>query len=320
MSAFKLLYFQRPLKFFLLPCLFFSLLIPLPLIADTLFLKDGTTITGKIKNAGPSVIVIHTTIGDLTIARNTIIKMYDLYRDPIKIDANNEQLTRNERNALASSISEESVREFLLKNPKVIGLGLVLGYGLGTYIEYGYNFSLSSQLHLQYDSKSNYIHLDSDSCSLIGEYPNITNETIYACTSIFTEKLLATYRFFPISSNGLYFGAGAGIANSTFLLTKISSYSSANSPSITNTTYEYAYKSRLRGAFAVLELGLQSRIVSEYNNYYLNVGIQLAKYLYQDDSFDLNQFNNSPYMQNIALLHEEQMQISQFMFGFGFLF
>lgn len=286
-------------------------LFPNLVTAETLELSDGTTITGEIKNIGIKDIVISTIVGDITLERKNIVKTFDIESAPAPSNSSSGHPTIKEKEQFAAAIFDSNMFNVLNKYPDGVMLGYTLGHGFGMFVAYDHFFSVKTELHIQYDANSRVFHERN-----LSEH----SKDVFAFMDISTHKIMATYRYFPYTASGLYIGAGGGMSYSTFTLDRINSYDSSDPAKPISATYDYNYHSYKHGAFIVGELGFQSRTISAYNKFYVHVGLQLAKYIYTQDSFDINDLLASPYANEIINLHEEQKNISQLVAGFGFYF
>lgn len=71
------------MKFFTYQFLFAILVsIPVSAGADTIYLKDGSTITGKIKNVGAKWVAMSTASGDITIESARISRVDAISKTP----------------------------------------------------------------------------------------------------------------------------------------------------------------------------------------------------------------------------------------------
>jgi hypothetical protein len=166
----------------------FALLLPIGAAAETIFLKDGTSITGKIKNVGPESVVIDTSIGEMTV-------------ESAKIE-------RLDRTAGAETAPKMTNSDWRMQQQNGLGFGLGVTSMPGIVLFYDHNLSSTSQWHTQLD-----VHATSRS-TMFGE------EIIKAQRNM----LLTTYRQFFSENSGFYFGAGGGYADSKFEYNSASYY------------------------------------------------------------------------------------------------
>lgn len=166
----------------------FSVLIPLSAGAETVFLKDGTSISGKIKNVGTEAVVIETSIGEMTI-------------ESAKIE-------RVDRTAGAETAPKKTNADWRMQQKNGLGFGLGVTSMPGTILFYDRNLSSTSQWHTQLDVNA------------------MSRSTIFGDKIIKTQRnmLLTTYRQFFSEDSGFYFGAGGGYADSKFEYTSPSYY------------------------------------------------------------------------------------------------
>ncbi|MDO8412744.1 MAG: hypothetical protein Q7S51_03020 [Gallionellaceae bacterium] len=195
-------------------------LIPLSAGAETIYLKDGSTITGKIMNVGPEEVVISTVVGEITIEGAKILRVDG-------VAATSEVSSTPE----ASPIKSYSDLHMQQKNG--LGFGPSISSMLGMTLFYDRNLSSKSQLHVQ----------------LIGSASSRSNFWGEQLIKANRSMLLTTYRYFPAENKGFYVGAGGGLANST--LTYNSSVLSGSTP--------YKYTSHLKGVFVLGEVGWQGK-------------------------------------------------------------
>jgi len=168
------------MKFIAYPLLLaISVLIPVSAGAETIYLKDGSTITGKIKNVRPDEVVITTVIGEITIDSAKILSVDGITSTPEKAPIkSNAELRMQQKNGL--------------------GFGPSISSMLGIILFYDHNLSNNSQLHIQLNgnasSRYNYFY-----------------EPIIKTSR---NMILTTYRYFPAENKGFYLGAGGGFVNS----------------------------------------------------------------------------------------------------------
>lgn len=279
--------------------------------ADTLELKDGTTITGEIITTGDKEIVIRTIVGELTLDRQNIAKVYDIDQASPASNTTAETLSIHEKEQFADTILEANIYSIFKKYPEGVMVGPTLGRGAGLFASYDRTLSWKTQLHIQYDSMST-LRLDDVATSI--------DQNTFAYTSFSNHKLFATCRYFPSTTSGFYLGGGSGISSSNFTLDRINSFDYTDPVKPTSSTYNYAYHSNQHGAFIVGEFGFQNRGNSENNVFYTHIGLQLAKFIYTTDSFDINDVPASPYTNEIIKLHDKQENISQLVVGIGIYF
>ena len=151
-------------------------LIPLSSSADTIYLKDGSTITGEIKNIGENEVVISTIAGEITIESARILKQ--------------------ERRIAAPTVKSYPDSRLQQKNGLGFGPSISIGPMLGINLFYDRNLSTQSQLHIQLNASA-------------GSRSNYFLEPIIKTSR---NMLFATYRYFPWENAGFYMGAGGGYA------------------------------------------------------------------------------------------------------------
>ncbi len=155
-------------------------LIPITAVAETIYLKDGSSITGKIKSVGTDAVVINTSVGDMTVE--------------------SAKISRLDRTTASEEASRKTYADWHMKQKNGLGFGLGATSMPGVIIFYDRNLSGTSQWHTQLDvnamSRSN----------ILGEQVIKTQRTM----------ILTTYRHFFGENNGFYVGAGAGYADSKF--------------------------------------------------------------------------------------------------------
>lgn len=148
--------------------------------AETIYMKDGSTITGEIKNIAPEQVVIVTVIGERTIDSAQILRV--------------DGATKTSQESQIKSYPDSHIQQ---KNG--FGFGPGISSMLGINLFYDRNLSSKSQLHVQLNGNT------SSRSNLWGEQLIKTNRSM----------ILTTYRYFPAENNGFYMGAGGGYANST---------------------------------------------------------------------------------------------------------
>jgi hypothetical protein len=158
----------------------FLALIPLSAGAETVFLKDGTSISGKIKNVGTEAVVIETSIGEMTVESAKVLRL--------------------ERTTDAQPAPRKTYADWHTQQKNGLGFGLGLTSMPGIIMFYDHNLSTTSQWHTQLDvnamSRSN----------VLGEQIIKTQRSM----------ILSTYRHFFSENSGFYVGAGGGYADSKF--------------------------------------------------------------------------------------------------------
>lgn len=156
-------------------------LIPLSAGAETIYLKDGSTITGKIKSIGPEEVVIVTVIGERTVDSAQILRVDGATSTP-------------------QESPMKSYPDSHMQQKDGLGFGPSISSMPGIILFYDHNLSGTSQLHVQVDGNA------SSRSNFWGEQLIKTSRSM----------ILTTYRYFPAENNGFYMGAGGGFANSTF--------------------------------------------------------------------------------------------------------
>lgn len=167
--------------------------IPLSAGAETIYLKDGSTVTGKIMNVGPEAVVISTVVGEITIDGARILRVDGVAATP-------------------EVPPIKSYSDLRMQQRNGFGFGPSISSMLGMTAFYDHNLSSQSQLHVQLIGSA------SSRSNFWGEQLIKTNRSM----------LLTTYRYFPAENKGFYMGAGGGFANST--LTYNSSVLSGSTP------------------------------------------------------------------------------------------
>jgi hypothetical protein len=197
-------------------------LFPLAAVADTLYLNDGSTISGKIKEVRANDIVITTTIGEMTIASSKISRVD-------WTDATRTPLPSPEGVQSAEAAAPKTFSDWRKQQKNGLGFGLGISSVPGITLFYDHNLSGKNQLHFQIDSNA------SSRSNLLGE------ELLKSRRG----RILTTYRFFPVG--GLYLGLGGGYANSTL---------EYNASSLAT---PYQYTSNINGLFLIGEIGWQGK-------------------------------------------------------------
>lgn len=169
-----------------------------------------------------------------------------------------------------------------------LGFGLGLSSIPGIFLFYDHNLSGKTQLHVQLDANTE------SRVNLLGE------KLLTASRSM----ILTTYRYFPAANNGLYLGAGGGVAGST-LEYKSSSFSTP-----------YTYTSKSNGGFLMGEIGWQG-----HDGYYFHIGYQPAAYIFSKDDYDVNNIpDTSNHRSTANEEHDKLKSLSQLSIGFGWFF
>ena len=258
-------------------------LVPLSLSAETIYLKDGSTITGKIKNIGADEVIITTVIGEVSIESTKILRVEGM--------SNASQAA--EQKDQASRAAEPTVKsypELRMQQKNGLGFGPSIGSMLGINLFYDRNLSTQSQFHVQLNANAG------SRSSYWWDQILKTNRTM----------LFATYRYFPVESTGFYMGAGGGYADGKL------EYD--NSGWDGSTPYEYT--SKLSGTFVLVEAGWQGK-----DGYYFNVGLQPAAFISSSDNFDVNSIPNTSNHRTLANEeHDNLKSLSQLSVGFGWFF
>ncbi|MBU1424289.1 MAG: hypothetical protein KKH12_14915 [Gammaproteobacteria bacterium] len=161
----------------------FLALIPFTAGAETIYLKDGTSITGKIKSVGTDAVVMDTAIGEMTIE-----------------SANISKLDRTNKETIKEEVPIKTNADWRMQQKDGLGFGLGATLMPGIIFFYDRNLSTTSQWHTQ---------LDLNAMSRT----NVNGDEI-----IKTQRnmLLTTYRHFFDENSGFYIGAGGGYADSKF--------------------------------------------------------------------------------------------------------
>ena len=161
--------------------LLFSILVLIPLSAsaETVYLKDGSSITGQIKSVRPEEVIVDTIIGEIKIDSTKILK--------VEKDTNTPEV-----------VPVKSNSEMRLQQRNGFGFGPALSAMLGFNLFYDHNLSRNSQMHVQMNGSAS------------------SRATIYGETLLTTSRgmILTTYRYFPAENKGFYLGAGGGYAHS----------------------------------------------------------------------------------------------------------
>jgi hypothetical protein len=158
----------------------FLVLLPLSAGAETVFLKDGTSISGKIKNVGTEAVVIETSIGEMTVESSKVLRL--------------------DRTTDAQPAPKKTYADWHTQQKNGLGFGLGATSMPGIILFYDRNLSSTSQWHTQLDVNA------MSRSTILGEQLIKTQRTM----------LLTTYRQFFSEDSGFYFGAGGGYANSKF--------------------------------------------------------------------------------------------------------
>jgi hypothetical protein len=264
------------------------ILIPVSVGAETIYLKDGSTITGKIKNVGTDEVVITTVIGEITIESAKILR----------VDRGTDTSPLTEKQAESSSpinvdrvedVSKKSYSDWHMQQKNGFGFGPGISTMPGIILFYDRNLSGKSQLHVQ---------LDVNAMS----HSNIAGEEILKTQR---SMLLTTYRYF-LANSGVYLGAGGGYANSQL---------EYNSSTLFGST-PYQYTAKLNGVFLLGEVGWQGK-----DGYYFHVGLQPAAYISSSDNYDVNNIPDTSNHRDVANKeHDNLKQLSQLSIGFGWFF
>jgi|SRR3989339_2020349 len=258
-------------------------LIPLSSAAETIYLKDGSTITGKIKNIGADQVVITTVIGEVSIESTKILRVDG-------ISNSTQAAEQKDQTSRAAEPTVKSYPDSHMQQKNGLGFGPGIGSMLGINFFYDRNLSTQSQFHIQLNANAG------SRSSYWWEQIIKTNRTM----------LFATYRYFPVESIGFYLGAGGGYADGKL------EYN--NSSWDGSTPYEYT--SKLSGTFVMGEVGWQGK-----DGYYFNVGFQPAAFIASNDNFDVNSIPNTSNHRIIANEeHDNLKSLSQISVGFGWFF
>ena len=168
----------------------FSILVLIPLFAsaETVYLKDGSSITGQIKSVRPDVVIMDTIIGEIKIDSTKILRV-DMETSAPE----------------AAPVKSNSEMRKLQTNG--FGFGPALGTLLGVNLFYDHNLSRDSQLHVQVNGGAR------SRVTIFGEKVFQTSRGM----------ILTTYRYFPAENKGFYLGAGGGYAHSALTYTSPSS-------------------------------------------------------------------------------------------------
>lgn len=301
-------------------CFLFSLLLPFSLNADTLTLKDGSTIKGKITNIGVKEVVINTVIGEISIEGEKILNVEWSDKDTLPKDSSSLLTPAPQQETLTSQYPDLTYAEMHLKKPVGMGAGLIFDtrkkdrgteiFANGGNVFYAINLNESSQLNTQLDISTREPNQPVFNVPEPGEQ---VGDNIYIASSILTAKLFSTYRVFPISNSGLYIGAGGGLLVSTFKLKTISTYDTTLQK---YTSAPYPYSSQLSGLFVMGEIGWQGK-----DGYYFHIGFQPAFMVWASDDYDVNNIENAVNFKNeINNVHEKQKSLNKVTIGFSVFF
>ncbi len=156
----------------------FFALIPAIAGAETIYLKDGTSITGTIKSVGTETVVIETSVGEMSVESAKISK-----------------LDRTSKVAPGKTNGEWRIQQ---NNGLGFGLGIASMPGITLF--YDHNLSATSQWHTQLDMNA------------------MKHSSLFGGQTIDTRRnmLLTTYRYFFNDNSGFYVGAGGGYSSSEF--------------------------------------------------------------------------------------------------------
>lgn len=288
------------------------LMLPFSAYSDTLILKDGSTIRGKIITIGIKEIVISTIIGEISIEGEKISKVDWSEKEALPKDANS-LLTPAPDQHIAAEYPELSYAEMHLKKQVGAGGGLLFGIrdaAAGGSAFYEINLSENTQLHVQLSITVREPNVSIYNVTEAGE--EIGNG-IYIASSIKTTKLSSSYRVFQKTNSGFFIGAGGGAFISNFKLKAISTYDTTLSK---YTSSPYPYSSQLRGLFVMGEIGWQGK-----DGYYFHIGYQPVLIVAANDNYDVNSIANAASYQNeINNVHEKQKSLSQISIGFSLFF
>lgn len=267
------------------------LLIPLSVDAETIYLKDGSTIVGQIKSIGEHDVVISTSIGERTIESERILRVGEAANAnqfTEKQAESSSALTPNKANR-AEEFPMKTYADWRMQQRNGFGFGPGIGSMLGVIGFYDHNISGQSQLHVQLDANA------SSRSTILGEQ----------LLKVSRGMIFTTYRYFPSENSGFYLGAGGGYADSTL---------EYKSPSLNATPYKYT--SNLSGEFLLGEVGWQGN-----DGYYFHIGIQPAVYIFSKDNYDVNQIPNTSNHRDAANQeHQNLVGLSQLSIGFGWFF
>ncbi len=180
------------MKFIAYPfCFVIFLLIPLSAGADTVYLTDGSIITGQIKYVGTENLIVSTAIGEITVANEKVLR----------VDQATDAPQEPSPNSISSSYPDSHLRQ---KNG--FGFGPGASSMVGALLFYDHNLSGKSQLHVQLNGNAR------------------SRSTIFDEEILKSKRsmILTTYRYFPAENNGFYIGGGGGYAKSTLTYTSSS--------------------------------------------------------------------------------------------------
>jgi len=320
------------MKFFLSPVLIVSfVLFHSSANAETIYLKDGSSVIGTIKEITTHSVIIVTTQGEMSIEGEKILRLGEAL--PAKtetelcnqqkeywgvgqaFEAINELFGAQKKNSGCtiqaniqvsgtqeiSSVPTKTEAEFRLQEKDGLGIGIdfntnegacvVCGNLMGTSIFYDHNLSSQSQIHSQ---------LKFNQGRMFGTV--LVNPVLESTR----EMVFATYRAFWSENRGYYWGVGGGYAASELTY---------DFPGISGGTPTH-YKSQQDGIFAVAEVGWQGN-----NGYYFNIGIQPAAYISSSDNFDLNKIPDISNHKSAANTeHSNLKNLTELSIGFGWFF
>jgi hypothetical protein len=277
--------------------------------ADTLYLKNGTTISGKIKKVGKTDVVITSIIGELAVDSLSIARVeWQTSELPVSGNCKNIfQLLWDTGENIESKI-ENSYSKMHLQEQNGFGLSFFKDERISDVnLFYDRNLSTHEQIHLEYSFRT---YEPNRVLPYLGE--EIGNNT-YLSSNTKTHKLLLTYRHFVFANRGFFIGFGAGLVHSNYSLNSISIFNQATNE---YTSIRSNFRSNLNGIYGLGEIGWQGK-----EGVYFNVGYKPAVYLYSDDNFNVgNTPNVSNYQDAISGTHERQKSLDQFSVGLGWFF
>lgn len=271
-----------------------AIFISIPLLAgaETIYLNDGSAVSGKIKHVGLKDVVISTVIGDITVDSARILRVDGEANTPLLTEKQAESSSSltpdNVDRAKEATVKANS--DWRMQQKNGFGFGPGLSAILGIIVFYDHNLSAKTQLHIQLDENAG------ARSTILGEQLITTSRSM----------ILTTYRYFLAENTGFYIGAGGGFADSKL------EYNSSNLFSST----PYQYTSKLNGVFVLGEVGWQGK-----DGYYFHVGLQPAGYISSSDNYDVNNIPNTSNHRDAANQeHDNLKTLSQLSIGFGWFF
>jgi hypothetical protein len=282
--------------------------------ADTLFLNDGTSISGKVIRVDDKGVAINAATGEVVVDGAEILRVEWTLAEVSQAENKNQISTPLDFQLDKSfkSTADAPSNTIFKKDQIGLGVGLLLGRtGLGLYSSFDYNLSNQSQFHVQFEE--DIVLPFGDPYSIKDSTYDRITKFAYVRSRNFSERISTTYRYFPFAETGFFLGAGIGLSKSTLTFDSVNTYDKTTK---IDNTYEFGYSSKFNGTYLIGELGW---LISD--RAYVRLSYQAGTYIYTKDNFDIDQVPNAPlFRDEIIKQHNAQKLLGGGAIGAGIYF